>query len=83
MTAPQIPLLAKGGTLLRGSAIVGEAGPELLSLTGSGVRVTPLGNDNARAAGNTVYLTAHFSGYCEEDARRLVRLVNRELGRAT
>lgn len=83
VTAPQIPLLAKGGTLLRGSAIVGEAGPELLSLTGSGVRVTPLGNDNARAAGNTVYLTAHFSGYCEEDARRLVRLVNRELGRAT
>lgn len=81
--APQIPLLAKGGTLLRGSAIVGEAGPELLSLTGGGVRVTPLGNDNARAAGNTVYLTAHFSGYCEEDARRLVRLVNRELGRAT
>lgn len=83
VTAPQIPLLAKGGTLLRGSAIVGEAGPELLSLTGGGVRVTPLGNDNARAAGNTVYLTAHFSGYCEEDARRLVRLVNRELGRAT
>lgn len=81
--APQIPLLAKGGTLLRGSAIVGESGPELLSLTGGGVRVTPLGNDNARAAGNTVYLTAHFSGYCEEDARRLVRLVNRELGRAT
>lgn len=32
VTAPQIPLLAKGGTLLRGSAIVGEAGPELLSL---------------------------------------------------
>lgn len=83
VTAPQIPLLAKGGTLLRGSAIVGEAGPELLSLTGGGVRVTPLGNDNARAAGNIVYLTAHFSGYCEEDARRLVRLVNRELGRAT
>lgn len=83
VTAPQIPLLAKGGTLLRGSAIVGEAGPELLSLTGGGVRVTPLGNDNARAAGNTIYLTAHFSGYCEEDARRLVRLVNRELGRAT
>lgn len=44
VTAPQIPLLAKGGTLLRGSAIVGEAGPELLSLTGGGVRVTPLGN---------------------------------------
>ena len=47
------------------------------------MRVPPLGSDSTRAAGNTVYLTANFSGYCEEDARRLVRLVNRELGRAT
>ena len=83
VTAPQIPMLAKGGTLLRGSAIVGEAGPELLSLTGRGARVTPLGGDKARAAGNNVVINAYFSGYADSDAKRLVRLVNRELGKVT
>lgn len=39
---PTIPLLAKGGDILRaGSAIVGEAGPELLDLP-RGARVSPL-----------------------------------------
>ena len=83
VTAPQIPMLAKGGTLLRGSAIVGEAGPELLSLTGRGARVTPLGGDKARAAWNNIVINAHFSGYADSDAKRLVRLVNRELGKVT
>lgn len=83
ITAPQIPMLAKGGTLLQGSAIVGEAGPELLSLTGYGVRVTPLGNDTARPVGNSIVLNAYFSGYAESDAKKLVRLVNRELGKVT
>ena len=83
VTAPQIPMLAKGGTLLRGSAIVGEAGPELLSLTGRGARVTPLGGDKVRAAGNNFVINAYFSGYADSDAKRLVRLVNRELGKVT
>ncbi len=39
---PEIPLLAKGGNLLKGSAIVGEAGPELLTFTPSKATVTPL-----------------------------------------
>lgn len=39
---PDIPLLAKGGNVLRdGLAVVGEAGPELLHL-GRGARVEPL-----------------------------------------
>lgn len=37
-----IPMLAKGGNLLGGSAIVGEAGPELLTTSGSRATVTPL-----------------------------------------
>lgn len=42
LTAPQIPLLAEGGTLTgSGSVIVGEAGPELLSLP-QGASVNPL-----------------------------------------
>ena len=40
---PEIPLLAKGGNLLKGSAIVGEAGPELLHIhLQSKATVTPL-----------------------------------------
>jgi len=42
VTAPQIPLLATGGNITRkGTALVGEAGPELLNLP-RGASVTPL-----------------------------------------
>lgn len=42
VTAPQIPYLAEGGTAIEGgSAIVGEAGAELIELP-RGARVTPL-----------------------------------------
>lgn len=39
---PQIPMLAKGGVLSSGSAIVGEAGPELLTVMGNKAVVQPL-----------------------------------------
>lgn len=39
---PSIPYLAKGGVLSRGSAIVGEAGPELLTMAGGKAVVQPL-----------------------------------------
>lgn len=38
----KIPYLAKGGILSKGSAIVGEAGPELLTMMGSRAMVQPL-----------------------------------------
>ena len=42
LSLPHIPLLAKGGDIVvGGSAIVGEAGPELIDLP-TGARVTPL-----------------------------------------
>ena len=37
-----IPMLASGGTVWSGSAIVGEAGPELLTVSGGKAVVTPL-----------------------------------------
>lgn len=37
-----IPLLANGGILESGSAIVGEAGPELLTMSNGGAKVQPL-----------------------------------------
>lgn len=44
---PKIPMLAKGGTVLNGSAIVGEAGAELLNVSNGAATVTPLtGNNN-------------------------------------
>lgn len=39
---PSIPYLAKGGILSQGSAIVGEAGPELLTMMGNRAMVQPL-----------------------------------------
>lgn len=44
----KIPYLANGGTLLSGSAIVGEAGPELLMQGAGRSRVVPLTGDQAR-----------------------------------
>lgn len=47
---PKIPYLAKGGILSQGSAIVGEAGPELLTVSGSRAIVQPLtGNSGVSA----------------------------------
>ena len=46
LSFPQIPMLAKGGTITgSGSVIVGEQGPEMLSLP-AGASVTPLNNDD-------------------------------------
>ena len=52
-----IPYLAKGGILSRGSAIVGEAGPELLTVAGGKSIVQPL-----TASVDTSGLKAAFSG---------------------
>ena len=41
-TLPNIPLLAEGGSLGGGSAIVGESGPELLTMKNGRADVTPL-----------------------------------------
>ena len=38
----KIPYLAKGGNVFKGSAIFGEAGPEMLTVSGGAARVTPL-----------------------------------------
>lgn len=50
-TIPKIPALATGGTIFgNGQALVGEAGPELVSKSGSSVKVTPL-NSQEKAGG--------------------------------
>lgn len=53
----QIPMMANGGTLFSGDAIVGEAGPELLTVSGGRAVVRPLGGsgttNNTANFGNT------------------------------
>lgn len=44
---PTIPYLAKGGVLTRGMAIVGEAGPELLTMLNGKTIVRPLNGNEA------------------------------------
>lgn len=43
---PHIPMLAEGGILTSGTAIVGEAGPELVSVSNGRAMVQPLSNGN-------------------------------------
>ena len=54
-TIGKIPMLANGGVLTQGSAIVGEAGPELLSMDKGKAVVQPLTNGSSSAA--PIYLT--------------------------
>lgn len=48
---PDIPYLATGGVVRRGSAIVGEAGPELMTVLGNRTIVQPLPASYAQPAG--------------------------------
>lgn len=50
---PLIPMLADGGILSNGSAIVGEAGPELLTMANGRAVVQPLTNNTHNYAGAT------------------------------
>ena len=49
----KVPYLAKGGILSQGSAIVGEAGAELLTMSGGRAIVQPRTNNTANYAGST------------------------------
>ena len=55
----KVPYLAKGGVLSQGSAVVGEAGPELLTMMGNRAVVQPLTNQTEKTSyfgGLTVYV---------------------------
>lgn len=56
----EIPLLAKGGILSQGSAIVGERGAEMLTVKNGKAIVQPLGGSTAHsAAGNNFYFNVN------------------------
>ncbi len=88
-----IPMMAKGGILSSGSAIVGENGPELLTMLGSKAQVTPLTatlSDKAFASlqkssvGNTETITKvniEFNGSLAQLARVLQPAITAESSR--
>lgn len=80
----EIPLLAKGGSFLNGQAIVGEAGPELVSSTNGRTKVTPLSNDekNKGISGATrnresVTINNHFGQINTNSPSELAKLDRR------
>ena len=68
--------------VLSGSAIVGEAGPELLTVGPGGTSVQPLAaNENARAAGGITIERMNFYGYKASEGEKIARDINIALGR--
>lgn len=57
-----IPMLANGGVVTKGQAIVGEAGPELLNVSNGKTTVTPLTNGAAASAPTTIVVQSVLDG---------------------
>ena len=81
---PHIPMLAKGGTLFNGTALVGEQGPELLTMMkNGGARVTPL-NGSANALGNAGdTITLNVYGAEGQNVNNLADIVMDKIQQAT
>ena len=68
--------MAVGGTLSSGSALVGENGPELLTMVGNKAQITPLTNNQAQSAlssvgGGDTVVKVNFTGSLSQLARIL------------
>lgn len=76
---------ADGGTLRNGLAVVGEEGPEWLSVQSGRAAVIPMTTRQRQAVqsgGNTVQvgITINNGQFTAADAKRVARMVNKELG---
>jgi phage-related minor tail protein len=84
----EVPYLAKGGTLSSGSAIVGEKGPELLTmLDGGKARVTPLTNSQKQqgsflAGGITINIDSFTNNDTTKDIKQLTEYIMDEINMA-
>lgn len=58
----KIPMLADGGTVWSGSAIVGEAGPELLTVSGGKAVVQPLTTNTSKIEGLLGDISSQIGG---------------------
>ena len=81
---PKIEYLAKGGILTQGSAIVGEAGPELLTVSGGDAIVRPLtGGTTNNYNSNMGGVTVNVYGAPGQDVEELAELVSEKISDAT
>lgn len=71
----QIPYLAKGGILSRGSAVVGEAGPELLTINQGRAVVQPLTNNSTTNNANYGGVTVNVYAAAGQDVNELAEAV--------
>ena len=83
---PSIPMLAKGGIVRSGSAIVGEAGPELMTVLGNRTIVQPLpagavssggGRNSAAAQVRDVNITVY--GAEGQDVNQLAEVIMQKI----
>lgn len=73
---PNIPYLAKGGILSGGSAIVGEAGAELLTVSNGRATVQPLTNNTTNSVGPT---TINVYGAPGQDVNELADIISEKI----
>ena len=71
----KIPYLAKGGVVHSGSAIVGEAGPELLTVAGGAAQVTPLTNNTTNNSTHLGGVTLNVYGAPGQNVNELADIV--------
>lgn len=81
-TIGKIPYLARGGKLSRGSAIVGEAGPELLTMQGSSAIVQPLTNQTSNTT-NLGGVNVYVYGAPGQSVEELAEIVSDKINNAT
>lgn len=78
----KLAYLAQGGVLQAGNAIVGENGPELLTMSPQGAVVQPLTNNNTTNQ-NYGGVTINVYGAPGQNIQQLAELVSEEIGNAT
>lgn len=76
----KIAYLAQGGILQSGSAVVGENGPELLSMLGDRAVVQPLTNTTNQNYGG---VTLNIYGAAGQNVQELAEIIMDEIGNAT
>ncbi len=77
----KIPYLAKGGVLEQGSAIVGEAGPEIVTMNAGKAIVQPLNSSNSTTNVGGINITVY--GAPGQDVQELADIIMDEIQAAT
>ena len=78
-----IPLLASGGIMSKGSAIVGDEGPELLTVSGGRAIVQPLSGNTTTNNTNVGGVTLNIYGAPGQNVRELADIIMDEMQAVT